>query len=52
MQIRRQGDAGGLEDAADLAGHGSAGGDGFAVLLDGRLLQAVEVVQQVGPFDN
>ena len=43
VQIGRQGDAGGLEDAADLAGDGSAGGDGLAVLLDRRLLQAVEV---------
>src|SRR5690348_3012705 len=28
-QIGRQGDAGGLEDAADLAGAGSAAGDGL-----------------------
>ena len=43
MQIGRQGDAGGLEDPADLAGDRGAGGD---ALLDGRLLEAVEVAQQ------
>ena len=52
MQIGRQGDAGGLEDAADLAGDSGAGGDTLAVLLDGRLLEAVEVAEEVGPFDN
>lgn len=51
-QIGRQGDAGGLKDAADLAGDGSAGGDALAVFLDGGLLQAVEIAQQVGPFDD
>jgi transposase len=38
-----QGDAGGLKDAADLAGDGGAGGDALAVLLDRGLLQAVEM---------
>ena len=52
MQIGRQGDAGGLEDAADLAGDGGAGGDALAVLLDGGFLEAVEIAQQVGPFDD
>ena len=51
-QIGRQGDAGGLEDAADLAGDGSAAGDGLAVFLDGCLLETVEIVQQIGPFEN
>ena len=52
VQIGRQGDAGGLEDAADLAGDGGAGGYMLAVLLDGRLLETVEIAQQVGPFDG
>ena len=52
MQIGRQGDAGGLEDAADLAGDGGAGRNALAVLLDGRFLQPVEIAQQIGPFDN
>ena len=52
MQIGRQGDAGGLEDATDLAGDGGAGSDALAVLLDGRFLETVEIAQQVGPFDN
>jgi hypothetical protein len=34
--VGRQRDAGGLEDAADLAGDWGAGGDALAVLLDGR----------------
>lgn len=50
MQIGPQGDSGSLEDAADLAGDGSAGDDALAVLLDGRLLPAVEVAEQLGPF--
>lgn len=52
MQIGRQGDAGGLEDATDLAGDGGAGSDALAVLLEGRFLETVEIAQQVGPFDN
>ena len=52
MQIGRQRDAGGLEDAADLAGDGGAGRNALAVLLDGCFLQAVEIAQQIGPFDN
>lgn len=50
--VGRQGDAGGLEDAADLAGDGGAGGDAFAVDFDGGLLEAVEVPEQIGPFDG
>jgi len=50
--VGRQRDAGGLEDAADLAGDGGAGGDALSVLVDGRLLQAVEIAEQVGPFDG
>ena len=52
MQIRRQGDATGLEDAADLAGDGGAGGDALAVFLDGCFLEAVKIAQQVGPFND
>ena len=52
MQIRRQCDASGLEDAADLAGDGGAGGNALAVLGDGCLLETVEIAQQVGPFDD
>jgi hypothetical protein len=52
VPIGRQGDAGGLEDAADLAGDGGAGGDALAVFLDHGLLEAVEIAQQVGPFDD
>jgi hypothetical protein len=52
VQIGWQGDAGGLKDAADLADDGGAGGDALAVLLDRGLLQAVEIAQQVGPFDD
>jgi hypothetical protein len=46
VQIGRQGDAGGLEDPADLAGDRGAGGD---ALLDGRLREAVEGRAQVAP---
>jgi hypothetical protein len=52
VQIRWQGDASGLEDAADLTGDGGAGGDALAVLLDGCLLETVEIAQQVGPFND
>jgi len=52
VQIRRQGDASGLEDAADLAGDGGAGGNALAVLRNGCLLETVEIAQQVGPFDG
>jgi hypothetical protein len=38
--------------AADLAGNRGARGDPLAVLVDGRLLQAVEIAQQVGPLDG
>jgi hypothetical protein len=41
-----------LEHAADLARDGGAGGDALAVLLDGRLLETVEIAQQVGPFND
>ena len=39
MQIGRQGDAGGLKDAVDLAGDG---GDALPSFSMGRLLEAVE----------
>ena len=42
----------GLEDAADLASDGGAGSDALAVLLDGCLLETVEIAQQVGPFND
>ncbi len=43
--VGRQGDAGGLEDAADLAGYDERVVIRLAVLVDRRLLQAVEVAQ-------
>ena len=56
-QVRRRaradrGDAGGLEDAADLAGDRGAGGDALPSFSMGRLLEAVEVAQQVAPSDK
>ena len=51
MQIRRQRDASGLEDSADLAGT-AVRGVTLAVLFDGCLLETVEIAQQVGPFDG
>jgi hypothetical protein len=35
-----------------LAAHRSADGDALAVLLDGHLLEAVEIAQRVGLFDD
>jgi hypothetical protein len=52
VQIRRQGDASDLEDAADLAGDGGAGGNALAVRRNGCLLETVEIAQQVGPFND
>jgi hypothetical protein len=52
VQVRRQGDASGLEDAADLAGDGGTGGDALAVLLNRGFLEAVEIAQQIGPFND
>ena len=49
--VRRQGDASGLEDLPDLALNMGSGSDALAVVLDGGLLQAVEVADQVVPFD-
>ena len=50
--VGREGDTGSLEDAADLTGDGSAGGDALAILLDGDLLETVEIAQQIAPFDS
>ena len=44
--------AGGLKDLADLACDVGSGSDALAVLLDGGLLQAVEVTDQVVPLDG
>ena len=52
VQIGRQGDAGGLEDGANLTDDGGAGGNALAVLLDGGFLETIEIAQQVGPFDD
>ena len=52
MEIGRQGDPSGLEDATDLSGDGGAGGDALAVLLNGCLLVAVDIAQQIGRFDD
>ena len=43
-------DAGGLEDAADHSGCRRPHGNGLAVLLDGRLLQAIEIIEERLPF--
>ena len=48
--ILGQGDAGGLEQRADGALGRCAQGDFLAVTLDGDLLQAVEVAQDIRPF--
>ena len=50
--MRRQGDAGRLKNPPDLAFDVGASGDPLAVLLDGSLLQPVEVADQVGPLDD
>ena len=50
--VGRQGDAGGLGDLADLALDMGSGGDALAVFLDGGLLQAVEIADQVVPVDD
>ena len=50
--VGRERDAGALEGRAALAGDVGGGGDGLVVLLDGGLLQAVEIVDQVVPFDD
>ena len=52
MQIGRQGDASGLEGAADLAGDSGAGGDALAVFLNRGFLEAVEIAQHIGPFNG
>ena len=39
------------KDLPELAGNVGAGGDALAVLLDSGLLQAVEIADQVVPFD-
>ncbi len=44
--VGREGDAGGLEDPADLTGNHGTGSDALAVLFDGGLLEAVEIAQQ------
>ena len=45
-----QGDASGLEDAAYLPGDVCPCGDGLAILLDGHLLKAVEIIEQRLPL--
>ena len=48
--VWRQGNACGLEDAADHAFDVGAGDDALAVFLDDGLLQPIKVSQQVLPF--
>ena len=48
--VRRQGDASGLEDLPDLALNMGSGSDALAVVLDGGLLQAVEVAGSGRPI--
>ena len=50
--VGREGDAGGLEDASNLSLDMGARGGALAVLLYGRLLQAVETADQIVPFDS
>ncbi len=50
--VGREGDAGGLKDPADLTGNPGTGSDALAVLFDGGLLEAVEIAQQIAPFDG
>ncbi len=50
--VGREGGAGGLEDPADLTGNHGTGRDALAVLFDGGLLEAVEIAQQIAPFDG
>ena len=50
--VGRQRDGVGLEDATDLTGDGGSDGDPLTVLVDGRLLQAIEIAEEVGPFDG
>jgi hypothetical protein len=45
-----QRDAGSLDDVADLSGSVGACGDDFAVLFDGGLLEAVEIVEEWLPL--
>ena len=52
MQIGRQGDAGGLEDAADLAGDGGAGGDALPSFSIVSFWRRSRVAQQVAPSDK
>ena len=49
--VGRKRDAGGLEDPPHLSLDVRARGDALAVLLDRRLLQAVEIADQIVPFD-
>ena len=46
VQIGRQGDTGGLEGAADLAGDGGAGGDALAVVYIVESLKSKGLVEQ------
>ena len=48
--VVRQRNAERLEDVSDLPGDVGPGGDNLAVLLDGRLLKAVEIVEKRLPF--
>ncbi len=50
--VGRERDGDSLENLPDLAGNVGAGGDALAVLFDGGLLQAVEIADQVTPFDD
>ena len=48
--VGRERDAGGLKGGAHLACYVRAGGNDLAVLFDGGLLEAVEIVEQRLPF--
>ncbi len=52
VQIGRRGDAGGLEDPADLADDGGTDGNALTVLRDCRLLKTVEIAQQIGSLED
>jgi hypothetical protein len=51
-QVLRERYASGLEHRSDLSGDVGAGRDPLAVLFNGRLLQAVQIAQQVRPFQR
>jgi len=55
VEIGRQGDAGGLEDAADLAGDGGASGDAlpsFSMVASWRRSRVAHPIRQIRPGET